>query len=78
MVEGRGLEAAVPAARESAASVAAGRRARPALLQIGVRHWQSRSSHQAATTVVVADDAVALLLLLLLLMLLLLLLQRRC
>ena len=54
MVEGRGLEAAVPAARESAASVAAGRATSrsPALLQIGVRHWQSRASHQAATTVV--------------------------
>ena len=48
----RGLEAAWPAVLESAASVAAGRRARPALLQIGVRHWQSRRSHQAATTVV--------------------------
>ena len=57
MVEGRGLEAAVPPARESAASVAAGRATSrsPALLQIGVRHWQSRASHQAATTVIVAE-----------------------
>ena len=58
MVEGRGLEAAMPAARESAASVAAGRatsRSPVALLQIGVRHWQSRTSHQAATTVIVAQ-----------------------